>query len=291
MVVGPPPRTYGSLGPPSEAPLAHHQGGHDRGSPAHRLASAVVVLVVLAVLGVDTAARRDKGAGSLMTGLALDGAVQANMWDEACAAAAVAACGSSSDAPALAGTDVVEYFRTQGAAATPGSPAYAASHGTAVYYFASQDNLEAFAAAPETYAPQLGGFCAYQLSGADLGSHDTVLCTVALDTVDPDVWTLYDGKLYLFKGDTALDAMLSGDVQANFDAAHIAWNALQLAPGFVNSNSDTCLAQVAAAWIALAKEQNADDALGAMAVSTTGPALLASGRPALVTESRTSPRR
>jgi YHS domain-containing protein len=53
------------------------------------------------------------------------------------------------------------------------------------WLFASAENLEKFKAAPDTYAPQYGGYCAY---GVSQGSavHG-----------DPKYWTVRSGKLYL----------------------------------------------------------------------------------------------
>ena len=55
----------------------------------------------------------------------------------------------------------------------------------ATWYFSSQQNLEAFRTAPEKYAPQYGGYCAYGLSDGHKAS------------TEPDAWTIVNGKLYL----------------------------------------------------------------------------------------------
>ena len=55
----------------------------------------------------------------------------------------------------------------------------------AKWKFSSQANLDLFKANPEKYAPQYGGYCAY---GVTQGS---------LIKIEPEQFTLRDGKLYL----------------------------------------------------------------------------------------------
>jgi len=55
----------------------------------------------------------------------------------------------------------------------------------AKWKFSSQANLDLFKANPEKYAPQYGGYCAYGVAEG------------ALVKVEPDQFTVRDGKLYL----------------------------------------------------------------------------------------------
>jgi YHS domain-containing protein len=55
----------------------------------------------------------------------------------------------------------------------------------AKWKFSSQANLDLFKADPEKYAPQYGGYCAYGVAEG------------ALVKVEPDQFTVRDGKLYL----------------------------------------------------------------------------------------------
>jgi YHS domain-containing protein len=55
----------------------------------------------------------------------------------------------------------------------------------ATWRFASAENRERFAAAPEKYAPQYGGYCAYAVANN------------ATASTDPQAWSVVDGKLYL----------------------------------------------------------------------------------------------
>jgi YHS domain-containing protein len=55
----------------------------------------------------------------------------------------------------------------------------------AKWKFASQAHLDQFRAAPEKYAPQYGGYCAYGVSQDNLVS------------IEPDKFKIVDGKLYL----------------------------------------------------------------------------------------------
>jgi YHS domain-containing protein len=55
----------------------------------------------------------------------------------------------------------------------------------ATWQFASAEHRDLFAADPEKYAPQYGGWCAYAVA------HNSTA------DVDPEAWTIHDGKLYL----------------------------------------------------------------------------------------------
>ena len=84
---------------------------------------------------------------------------------------------------AIEGYDPVAYF-------TIGKPArgkqdFSATYQGATYRFVSAENRDRFMAAPERYAPQYGGYCAYAIS----------LNRIA--DIDPDEWAIVNGKLYL----------------------------------------------------------------------------------------------
>lgn len=84
---------------------------------------------------------------------------------------------------AIKGYDPVAYF-TDGKP-VEGSSDYQYEWMGAKWRFASKANLDAFAANPEKYAPQYGGYCAYAVSQG--GTAD----------IDPESWKIVDGKLYL----------------------------------------------------------------------------------------------
>lgn len=84
---------------------------------------------------------------------------------------------------AIRGYDTVAYF----AQAKPmrGSDAFVTQWMGAKWKFASQQHLDLFKASPAKYAPQHGGYCAYGVSQGYLVK------------VDPEQWSVIDGKLYL----------------------------------------------------------------------------------------------
>lgn len=84
---------------------------------------------------------------------------------------------------AVGGYDSVAYF-TEGQA-VPGSADITLEHAGAVWRFASEDNRAAFAAAPDKYAPQYGGHCAFAAAKGYLAKGD------------PEAWHIENGKLYL----------------------------------------------------------------------------------------------
>lgn len=84
---------------------------------------------------------------------------------------------------AIRGTDPVAYF-TEGKP-IEGSRKFTHAWKGATWRFASAANRDAFAAAPDKYAPQYGGYCAYGVANG-----------YTVSTV-PEAWSIVDGKLYL----------------------------------------------------------------------------------------------
>ena len=84
---------------------------------------------------------------------------------------------------ALQGYDPVAYFTDR--QPVRGKAEFTARHEGATYRFASAANRDAFAAAPAKYAPQYGGYCAFGLASGYKAP------------IEPDAWTVVDGKLYL----------------------------------------------------------------------------------------------
>lgn len=79
------------------------------------------------------------------------------------------------------------------------------------WHFTSAKDAEAFDAKPESFAPQFGGFCTRAMSFKKIVNGD------------PEVWRIYQGKLYLFarpvggeKFDEGQDAMIA-KAQAYWD--------------------------------------------------------------------------
>lgn len=89
----------------------------------------------------------------------------------------------ANDGIAIDGTDPVAYF-TQGSPVA-GSPALIHEWMGAKWQFSTPENRDAFAADPEAYAPQYGGYCAYAVSEGYTAS------------TTPKAWKIVDGKLYL----------------------------------------------------------------------------------------------
>ncbi len=84
---------------------------------------------------------------------------------------------------AIEGTDPVAYFTEK--KAVKGSSEYIHPWKGAEWRFKNAANRDAFAAQPEKYAPQFGGYCAWAVSrGYTAG-------------IDPEAWTVHEGKLYL----------------------------------------------------------------------------------------------
>jgi YHS domain-containing protein len=84
---------------------------------------------------------------------------------------------------AIDGYDPVAYF-TEGKP-VEGSSDFEYEWMGATWRFASAAHRDQFAAGPEKYAPQYGGYCAYAVSQG------------ATADIDPDAWHIENAKLYL----------------------------------------------------------------------------------------------
>lgn len=84
---------------------------------------------------------------------------------------------------AVGGYDSVAYF-TQGEP-VEGKSDFKTEYQGAKWFFSSQENLDAFLADPEKYAPQYGGYCAWAV-GHNITAKG-----------DPLKWKIINDKLYL----------------------------------------------------------------------------------------------
>ncbi len=84
---------------------------------------------------------------------------------------------------AVGGYDPVAYFTDRKPVMGKGDILYAWNGVT--WRFVSEKNRDAFAANPEKYAPQYGGYCAYAVAKGGTAKGD------------PQAWSIVGGKLYL----------------------------------------------------------------------------------------------
>jgi YHS domain-containing protein len=113
---------------------------------------------------------------------------------------------------AIEGTDPVAYF----AEGRPieGSSAFEHEWMGAVWRFVSAENRDAFAADPEKYAPQYGGYCAWAVSQGYTAK------------IDPEAWKIVDGRLYLnYSKD--VQAQWSQDIPGNISKGDANWPKLR----------------------------------------------------------------
>lgn len=112
---------------------------------------------------------------------------------------------------AIKGYDPVAYF-TAGTP-TPGTSEHAVVHGGARWLFASARNKALFEDNPERYLPAYGGYCAYGVSRGYLVK------------IEPDAWTIRDGRLYL-NYDLSVKAQWDRDPAGYIRKADKNWPAL-----------------------------------------------------------------
>jgi YHS domain-containing protein len=84
---------------------------------------------------------------------------------------------------AIDGYDPVAYF-TMGRA-VEGSKQFSIEWRGATWRFVSARHRDRFVEAPESYAPQYGGYCAWAVAHGSTAD------------IDPQMWTIHEGKLYL----------------------------------------------------------------------------------------------
>ncbi|OKS88079.1 YHS domain-containing (seleno)protein [Mucilaginibacter polytrichastri] len=101
---------------------------------------------------------------------------------------------------AIKGYDAVAFFKQS--KAVKGADSLSYQWKGATWLFASQEDLNAFKATPEKYAPQYGGYCAYGTSQGHKAPTQT------------ETWTVVDDKLY-FNYNAKVKEIWTKD-QANF---------------------------------------------------------------------------
>ncbi len=84
---------------------------------------------------------------------------------------------------ALKGYDPVAYFTKS--QPQKGSSQFSHQWSGATWWFESAENRDRFAAAPEKFAPQFGGYCAWAVSNGYTAN------------ADPEEWKIVNGKLYV----------------------------------------------------------------------------------------------
>ncbi len=109
---------------------------------------------------------------------------------------------------AIDGTDPVAYF-TEGRP-VEGSSEFKHDWNGATWRSSSAENRDLFAANPEKYAPQYGGYCAWAVSQGYTAS------------TDPEAWDIVDGKLYLNYSKRVQETW-HRNVPGNISAANANW--------------------------------------------------------------------
>lgn len=112
---------------------------------------------------------------------------------------------------AIGGTDPVAYFT----AGRPmqGSPDYALEWRDVTWLFASAEHRDLFREAPEAYAPQYGGWCAWAVAQGYTAS------------TTPEAWKIVDGRLYL-NYSRGIQRRWERDIPGFIEAADANWPGL-----------------------------------------------------------------
>jgi YHS domain-containing protein len=116
----------------------------------------------------------------------------------------------------LDGYDPVAFFTDH--RPVKGDPQFRFTFEGATYYFASKEHADLFAANPQQYKPQFGGYCAYAVS----------LGRVA--PIDVNTFSIVDGRLVLQHNERAVNGW-NKDVQGNLQRADKYWPAVVASGG------------------------------------------------------------
>lgn len=113
---------------------------------------------------------------------------------------------------AIKGYDPVAYFLQN--KAVEGNDQFTFDWNGSKWKFASQANVDSFKVAPEKYAPQYGGYCAYGCSE----NHKS--------PTDPNAFTIVDNKLYL-NYSLKVKSFWLKDTTSRIKDADAYWNSLK----------------------------------------------------------------
>jgi enamine deaminase RidA (YjgF/YER057c/UK114 family) len=130
-------------------------------------------------------------------------------------AASAARCGETR--LAIGGYDTVAYFTD--AKPVPGKTEFEYAWHNARWHFASAAHRDLFVGDPNRYAPEYDGYCAMGVAWE--APHK--------DTVDPEAWTIVDGKLYLTHTARGLDSWRENAAE-NIKTADENWSTVKNLP-------------------------------------------------------------
>ncbi len=117
---------------------------------------------------------------------------------------------------AIKGYDPVAYFTEN--KPMQGKAEFVHEWGGAKWNFASAEHRDAFKAAPEKYAPQYGGFCAFG-----------VCMKNSKFPTDPTAWKVVEGKLYLNYNKQTQDAWTKDPLPTTITKGDANWKTLSSA--------------------------------------------------------------
>lgn len=112
----------------------------------------------------------------------------------------------------IKGYDPVAYF-TEGKP-LQGSDAQTFQWHGMTWHFVSKQNRDLFAANPEKYAPQFDGYCAWAMTESRKA------------ITNPEVWRIYEGKLYLNCSKEAYEKWIK-DIPGHIEQANKNWREMQ----------------------------------------------------------------
>lgn len=110
---------------------------------------------------------------------------------------------------ALKGYDAVSYFHDKNV--TQGDRTKGLKINNAIWYFSSNENKLMFKTFPDKYQPQYGGYCA------------TAIASGFTADINPEIWHIENGKLYLFFDEGAKNDFVASINQGIIEKADNEW--------------------------------------------------------------------
>lgn len=178
-------------------------------APAIRLTHGLLILSAGLVLGLGACtpapSTSTPAASTSDTASASDTTVQSAASPSATSSEAKV---YAKDGVAIKGADPVAYFTDESFVA--GSAEHTYEWQGVSWQFATAENRDLFAANPEQYAPQYGGYCAWAVGQNTLAA------------IDPTAWSIVDGKLYL-NANQRIQERWNKDIPGNIALAETNW--------------------------------------------------------------------
>eukprot|EP00640_Fibrocapsa_japonica_P006697 CAMPEP_0113934022 /NCGR_PEP_ID=MMETSP1339-20121228/1361_1 /TAXON_ID=94617 /ORGANISM="Fibrocapsa japonica" /LENGTH=180 /DNA_ID=CAMNT_0000935627 /DNA_START=155 /DNA_END=697 /DNA_ORIENTATION=+ /assembly_acc=CAM_ASM_000762 len=124
-------------------------------------------------------------------------------------------CANKTAGPVLEGWDVTSYFNGE---PVVGDAEHSAIYEGYIFHFKSELTKSMFEYSPASFLPQWGGFCAYGVAWEKWWNAETLHAPG-----DPQIYSIINGKLYIFRDDHAQDFFNKLGIEEGVEAGDKNW--------------------------------------------------------------------